>query len=75
MTRTPDTCPMREGDSQRRSFVQFFGGPLDGLDAWISPPRGQSIKVGPPLFWGLPLYREHRYRVVDAHRVEHMEAL
>lgn len=75
MTTHRDTCPMREGDSQRRSLVQFVGGPLDGLDAWMPPLRGASIVVGPQHFWGVRLDHRHRYRVVDAHHVEHMEVL
>ncbi len=75
VTTHPDTCPMREGDSRRRALVHFVGGPLCGLDAWLPPLRGASFVVGPPMFFGLPLDGKHRYRVVDAHRVEHLEAL
>lgn len=43
MTRTPDTCPTRYGDSQRRALVHFVGGPLCGLDAWLPPLRGDEL--------------------------------
>lgn len=87
MTTHPDTCPMREGDSQRRSLVRFVGGPMCG-DGWL-PARAllfQRLLITPSRYlYGIDprdyvivdrtVARPHRYRVVDAHRVEHLEAL
>lgn len=81
MTTHRDTCPMREGDSQRRWLVIFHGGPLDGLTAWL--PRREwdvfakwgKFTVMPKMYGIGSICRLHAYTVAGPHLAEHEEVL
>lgn len=61
-----------------RRYVEFMGGPFDGLRMWL---EATSIKRGwltvtPPQFLGQPIERVHRYELRPREgKLVHLEAV